>query len=63
MARQNKFNSRDNQQPSEHPWSRKMPYDFTGCIAHVDITFNDIVIQRITGITEHNEECKTSTMK
>lgn len=52
-------------QPSEKAWSRKAPYDFTGCLAHLDITLslNDHIIQRITGITNHNLACQDEIMK
>ena len=47
------------------PWSRKMPYDFTGCLAHIDITyqFNTDCIIRITGILEHGVACEKQEMQ
>ncbi|GJJ11762.1 hypothetical protein Clacol_006000 [Clathrus columnatus] len=45
-------------------WKRKMPYDFTGCLAHLDITYtmNKFKILRITGIIKHVEPCKKKLM-
>ena len=28
--------------PSEKEWKRKTPYDFTGCLAHMDLTFRPV---------------------
>ncbi|KIJ39177.1 hypothetical protein M422DRAFT_258067 [Sphaerobolus stellatus SS14] len=46
-------------------WQRKTPYDFTGCLAHLDITFDrqsfDII--RITGIMDHNSACEKQEMQ
>ncbi|HEV7736389.1 MAG TPA: hypothetical protein VGO47_03320, partial [Chlamydiales bacterium] len=46
-------------------WIRKMPYDFTGCLAHVDLTYNThtFVILRITGILDHNAQCQEQVMQ
>ncbi|KIJ35569.1 hypothetical protein M422DRAFT_262151 [Sphaerobolus stellatus SS14] len=46
-----------------YEWSRKMPYDFTGCLAHLDITYTDTCIIRITGIIEHNAKCEAQEMQ
>ncbi|KIJ43803.1 hypothetical protein M422DRAFT_252706 [Sphaerobolus stellatus SS14] len=46
-----------------HEWSRKMPYDFTGCLAHLDITYTDTCVIPITGIIEHNAKCKAQEMQ
>ncbi|GJJ10373.1 hypothetical protein Clacol_004599 [Clathrus columnatus] len=50
---------------SPKKWTRKTPYDFTGCLAHLDITFvlKDSVVQRIMGIIEYNEACIAQDMK
>ena len=45
-------------------WQRKTPYDFTGCLAHMDITYclSSLDILRITGIMTHNTACKAQHM-
>lgn len=47
------------------PWSHKMPYNFTGCLAHIDITYyiNTDCIIRITGILEHGVACEKQEMQ
>ena len=44
---------------NQKDWKRKTPYDFTGCLAHVDLTFrlHDLRILRVVGILKHNEAC------
>ena len=46
-------------------WKRKIPYDFTGCLAHLDITFqtHDFRILRIVGILKHNRGCVNKNMQ
>jgi hypothetical protein len=41
-----------------------MPYDFTGCLAHIDITFDkkSLKILRLTGVLDHNEACTSQNM-
>ncbi|KIJ36909.1 hypothetical protein M422DRAFT_260533 [Sphaerobolus stellatus SS14] len=48
-----------------HEWKRKMPYDFTSCLAHLDITFSieSLQIIRITGIREHDPSCEKQEMQ
>ncbi|KAF8573082.1 hypothetical protein K439DRAFT_1625319 [Ramaria rubella] len=43
----------------------KAPYDFTGCLVHIDITYHvlDFSVQRITGILQHDETCLQQNMK
>ena len=43
---------------------RRVPFKFTGCLAHVEITEreSDGEITRIAGHFEHNQECQTSTL-
>lgn len=50
---------------TEKPWSRRAPFDFTGCTAHVEIVERicDGEITRIIGIFEHNTACQTATLK
>ena len=42
-----------------------MPYDFTGCLARLDITYQleTFAILRIVGCTTHNEACTKAVMK
>ena len=49
---------------SKDQWSRQAPYDFTGCCAHADITYNKSgsTVLRIIGYFEHNKECQNSTL-
>ena len=50
---------------TEKLWSRRAPFDFTGCIAHVEIVerTRDGEITRIVGILEHNTGCQSTTLK
>lgn len=50
---------------SSRPGSRRNPYDFTGCIAHAELTELDSngEVTRIVGVFEHNTACVNSTMK
>lgn len=44
--------------------SRRNPYAYTGCLAHVELTERDSdgQVTRIVGVLEHNEECLKSVM-
>jgi hypothetical protein len=44
---------------------RRVPYDFTGCLAHVEIIerASDGEISRVAGYFEHNLGCKASVLK
>lgn len=46
------------------PWERKGPYDFTGCLAHIDLTYNwkNYKVIRITGVIKHGEACQKQQM-
>jgi len=46
-------------------WKCKAPYDFTGCLAHIHLTYNPslLIFHRITGIINHNPSCKQQEMK
>ena len=64
--------AKDNQQreaqglkTSQKEWRRKAPYDFTGCLGHIDVTFRVLNTQilRITGVLTHNEECLKQNMQ
>src|SRR5882762_7587879 len=41
------------------------PYDFTGCLAHADITYIEATTQvcRTVGHLEHNEQCRGSFLR
>lgn len=43
---------------------RRNPYDYTGCLAHVELTEreSDGQVSRIVGVLEHNEACLKSRM-
>jgi hypothetical protein len=59
-ARQKKSKSKTTDE-----WRRHAAYDFTGCCAHADVTYNESTgeVERIIGYFEHNELCKTSMLK
>lgn len=44
---------------------RRNPYDFTGCLAHAELTERDSdgSVTRVVGILEHNEPCMQSAMR
>ena len=46
-------------------WERQVPFDFTGCTAHVEIVerSSDGEITCITGAFEHNAECQAAILK
>ncbi|ESK86166.1 hypothetical protein Moror_9273 [Moniliophthora roreri MCA 2997] len=50
----------------ETTWQRCVPYDFTGCLAHVEVVEfcqgSRTLITRISGILEHNEACCKAEM-
>ncbi|KZS86492.1 hypothetical protein SISNIDRAFT_420811, partial [Sistotremastrum niveocremeum HHB9708] len=50
---------------SKLKWQRRAPYDFTGCLAHADVTFIDepFLILRISGCLDHDEDCQAAVMK
>ncbi|KZT32968.1 hypothetical protein SISSUDRAFT_1037372 [Sistotremastrum suecicum HHB10207 ss-3] len=50
--------------PSKAPWQRRAPYDFTGCHAHIEVTFiaSPLQVFRIIGILVHNDECQNTVM-
>ncbi|KAG8869638.1 hypothetical protein FRB97_000915 [Tulasnella sp. 331] len=45
---------------SDQPWLWHVAYNFSGCLAHADITYrtSDRQILRITGILNHNQACQ-----
>ncbi|KAF8057038.1 hypothetical protein FPV67DRAFT_1456570 [Lyophyllum atratum] len=61
---QGKRDSSSNDSRSK-PGTRRVAYDFTGCLAHVEITEreSDGEVTRITGIFEHNNSCVDSLLK
>lgn len=67
-ARQVKNNNRreiQNRPVYEKEWKRKTPYDFVGCLAHIDLTYDQASfnVVRITGILEHNSMCQDEIMR
>jgi len=46
------------------PWERRVPFDFTGCTAHVEVTerSSDGEITRIIGSFSHNSECRSAVL-
>lgn len=49
--------------------NRRAAYLYTGCLAHVDITYHSspsceeiLGVKRIVGVLEHNEECRTAKL-
>ena len=50
---------------TEKPWLRQVPFDYTGCTAHVEIVEHtrDGEITHIIGIFEHNMACRAATLK
>ncbi|KAI0258025.1 hypothetical protein BC834DRAFT_837033, partial [Gloeopeniophorella convolvens] len=64
-ARQAAFESRNGIHKKGGAWARCAPYDFTGCLAHADITYDNVSGHtfRILGLLQHNEECQDSAMK
>ena len=68
QARKNKddlFKTKKGESIYPHEWKRKMPYNFTGCLAHMDITFSveSLNILRITGHLEHDSSCQKQEMQ
>ena len=51
---------RGSQNPVE--WSRQADYEFTGCLAHADVTWNRTSgeIERVIGYFEHSEKCQAA---
>jgi hypothetical protein len=46
-------------------WVRRNPYDFTGCLAHAELTerASDGAVSTVVGYFIHNESCQQSVMK
>ncbi|KAE9389767.1 hypothetical protein BT96DRAFT_834462, partial [Gymnopus androsaceus JB14] len=48
----------------EEDWRRRVPFPFTGCLAHVEVFEGaNGSISRITGITEHNTACSSAVLE
>lgn len=64
QARQQREADKGVNRKSEN-WKRRVPYPFTGCLAHIEVTVRvgDGAISRITGIPEHNEHCKVAVLE
>ena len=45
-------------------WRRHAAYDFTGCLAHADVTYIDKpetrIVIRVFGCFDHNDDCQKS---
>lgn len=50
---------------SSIPWTRQNPFDFTGCLAHIELTEfeQDGTVKAIVGHLEHNDACRAANMK
>lgn len=50
---------------SATPWTRQNPFDFTGCLAHVEVTEfdEDGAVKAIVGHLEHNPACQAARIK
>lgn len=46
------------------PWRRRAPFDFTECLAHIDVTYilEPLQVLRIRGVLEHNDKCKAASV-
>ncbi|KAJ3888769.1 hypothetical protein GG344DRAFT_52937 [Lentinula edodes] len=46
-------------------WQRRVPYPFTGCLAHIEVTerVGDGAISRIAGFPEHNGPCQMAVLE
>jgi len=51
--------------PQQKAWSRRVPYPYTACLAHVEIVerVSDGQITRISGIVEHNSACRNAVLE
>ena len=49
---------------SDKEWVRRAAYDYTGCLAHVDVTYLESTgaIHRAAGYFEHNDACNAATV-
>ena len=65
MIKENQRREEKGNTPCQNEWKRKTPYDFTGCLAHIDLTFRvvDNKAIRITGVLTHNKECIERQMR
>ena len=54
----------DSLRPQGRVWVRRNPYDFTGCLAHVEITerVSDGAVSSVVGHLMHNDLCRQSVM-
>lgn len=50
--------------PHQKEWPRRVPYAYTGCLAHVEVVerVSDGQITRISGIIEHNSACQKAIL-
>lgn len=47
------------------PWKRQNGYDFTGCLAHVEITLRESngAVTAIVGHLEHDSKCQSAVLR
>ena len=68
LSRQEKSRQHETSQSTQkqHDWRRHAAYDFTGCLAHADVTYLDRSENRITirilGCFDHNKDCQMSRL-
>lgn len=51
---------------STKDWERRAPFDFTGCLAHIDVTYvgsNPRIVTRVIGYGIHNQQCIEAKLK
>lgn len=61
QQRENKLRAKKGETVKDKPSTRFAPFDYTGCMAHADITFapgSSDRITRLVGYLEHNEACQ-----
>jgi hypothetical protein len=65
LAHQDTDKNKSGQHTKGEQWTQCTPYDFTGCLAHVDITYDEQSgeVCYIMGFLNHNEACQLSIMK
>jgi hypothetical protein len=66
QARRQREEEKQHRDPAKAREStRRVPYDFTACLAHIEITerTSDGEITRIAGHFDHNEQCQSAALK
>jgi len=64
QSRQDRESKKVNTSPTKK-WNRRVPYIFTGCLAHVEVTerVSDGEITRIVGHLSHNDTCASAMLQ